>query len=93
MVHERRIEGSDEILKLKVSGKVRLGNLIMYDEKTGSEWLQETGRSLSGELKGNRLPRLKAELWKGGVRWDQWKKMHPDSKVLHCDHCAGLRGG
>ena len=93
MVHERRYEGSDEVLNLKVSGQVRLGNLIMYDEKTGSTWLQETGKSLSGDHKGKCLPRLEAGQWKGQVRWDQWRKLHPDSKVLYCDHCAGLQEG
>ena len=37
---------------------VRNGNLVMYDKKTGTLWLQETGQALEGELsrKGRSTP-------------------------------------
>lgn len=91
MVHERRIQGSGQTLDLKVSGQVRLGNLVMYDEATGSTWLQETGMSLGGTHQGKRMISLSADQWTGPVRWDEWKKKHTNSKVLYCEHCAGLQ--
>ena len=92
MVHERRIEGSDDVLELRVSGQVRLGNLVMYDAATDSTFLQETGHALSGSRQGQKLKELKPEEWEPSIRWDQWKKRHPDSKVLFCDHCSKQGG-
>ncbi|MCA9068119.1 MAG: DUF3179 domain-containing protein [Planctomycetaceae bacterium] len=87
MVHERRIRNSDEVVELKVSGQVRLGNLVMFDTKTGSHWLQETGKSLEGDHQGKVLTDMAAETWQEHVRWDEWVKAHPDSKILVCRHC------
>jgi hypothetical protein len=87
MVHERRISETGEVVELKVSGQVRLGNLIMFDTKTGSNWLQETGKSLEGDHQGKSLTDLPAEEWTERVRWDDWSRKHPDTKVLVCGHC------
>jgi len=87
MVHERRVQETGEVVDLRVSGQVRLGNLIMFDTKTGSTWLQETGKSIEGERKGQRLTPMSPEEWKERIRWDEWKKLHPETKVLVCDHC------
>ena len=87
MVHERCVKQTGEVLELRVSGKVRLGNLVMFDKKSDSEWLQETGRSISGEKVGMSLPELDPEEWEPKIRWDEWQKRHPKTKVLYCGHC------
>jgi hypothetical protein len=87
MVHERKIKETGEVVQLRVSGQVRLGNLIMYDTKSGSTWLQETGKAIEGERQGQCLTAMKPEEWKDRIRWDEWKKLHPDTKVLACEHC------
>ena len=87
MVHERRVKGSKEAMEMRVSGKVLNGILIMFDKKTGSEWLQETGKSLTGKHKDKKLTKLTKDQWTENVRWDVWKKKHPNSKVLFCGHC------
>lgn len=87
MVHERRLEGSNQAMELRVSGAVLHGNLIMFDKKTNTRWLQETGKAIDGEKKGLRLAQLDAKKWTGNVRWDVWTKQHPDSQLLYCDHC------
>ena len=87
MVHERCVKETGEVLELRVSGQVRLGNLVMFDKKSESNWLQETGRSIAGEKQGMSLPVLDAEEWEGKIRWDEWNTRHPDSKVLYCGHC------
>lgn len=87
MVHERRIQGTDKVVELKVSGQVRLGNLIMFDSESGSHWLQETGKSLEGDHKGKMLTDMGSEQWREQVRWDEWVKEHPNTKVLVCHHC------
>jgi hypothetical protein len=87
MVHERRVKETGEVVELKVSGQVRLGNLIMFDTQSGSNWLQETGKSIEGDKKGQGLTEMKPGEWEDGIRWDEWQKLHPDSKVLVCEHC------
>ena len=87
MVHERKLKGADDVMEMRVSGKVQDGNLIMYDKATDSEWLQESGEALSGEQKGARLTELDETKRTLNVRWDVWSKQHPDSQVLFCDHC------
>ena len=87
MVHERKLKGTDDVMEMRVSGKVQDGNLIMYDKATDSEWLQESGEALSGEQKGARLTELDETKRTLNVRWDVWSKQHPDSLVLVCDHC------
>lgn len=81
----------DGVLNLKVSGKVRNGNLVMYDDKTGTLWLQETGAALEGPLVGKSLRELPRESYEPGIRWDEWRSKHPESKVLHCEHCLKKR--
>ena len=93
MVHERRSEGSDKVMELRVSGKVLHGNLIMFDKETGSEYLQETGKGLDGEHKGHRLVKLKEDQWTPNVRWDVWHEKNPESEVLFCDHCETEHNG
>ena len=87
MVHERKLKGTDDVMEMRVSGKVQDGNLIMYDKATDSEWLQESGEALSGEQKGARLTELDETKRTLNVRWDVWSKQHPDSQVLFCYHC------
>ena len=72
---------------MAVSGMVRDGNLVMYDKETGTLWLQETGQALEGELSHLKIKELPKEQYDPGVRWDEWLKKHPKSKILHCDHC------
>lgn len=90
MVHDRRVNG--ETISLGVSGKVKNGNLVMYDKKTGSLWLQETGEALEGKRQGQVLAELPKSQYEAGIRWDEWLAKHPDTKVLHCEHCLPLTG-
>ncbi len=85
MVHDRRVDGQE--LTLRVSGKVRDGNLVMYDENTGSLWLQKSGAALEGPMQGAFLKELPKSNYEPGIRWDEWLQRHPDSKVLRCRHC------
>ena len=72
---------------MRVSGKVRNGNLVMYDKQTGTLWLQEMGQGLEGELSRSKLNELPKGQYEAGVRWDERLKKHPRSKILHCEHC------
>ena len=59
----------------------------MYDKQTESLWLQKSGEALEGQLKGLSLPTLPESQYDAGIRWDEWLEKHPDTQVLHCDHC------
>ena len=80
------------MVDLRVSGKVKNGNLIMYDEKTGTLWLQESGGALEGPLAGKKLRTLDPSQDEAGIRWDEWRSKHSESKVLHCAHCLPGHG-
>src|SRR5579871_4257002 len=54
------------------------GVLTMFDQDTGSVWLQVDGRAVKG-------PRLGAVLKRGPMldtTWGEWKKLHPDTLVM-----------
>ena len=59
----------------------------VVDEESGTNWLQETGKAIEGDKVGLSLPKLDADEWESKIRWDEWKRTHPESKVLYCDHC------
>ncbi len=86
-MHERKVEGSDEPLELRVSGAVLHGNLIMFDKESNTRWLQETGNAIDGQQKGKSLKELNDENWEANIRWDVWVKKHPESELLFCSHC------
>jgi len=86
VVHDRRVDGKE--LTLGVSGKLVDGNLVMYDTQSDSLWLQSSGESLEGALRGQKLEELPAEAW-GVVRWSDWYQQHPETLVLTCAHCEG----
>ena len=90
MVHDRRL--GKRIFNFGVSGRVKDGNLIMYDRETGSLWLQKSGAALEGKLAGKKLKELPKANYEAGIRWDEWRVRHPGSKVLHCEHCLSRPG-
>jgi Protein of unknown function (DUF3179) len=54
---------------------VRRRNMVMKDRETGSVWQHETGLCLMGELKGEQLGLLPAEM----CNWSTWSSEHPDT--------------
>ena len=62
-MHERKVEGCEEPLELRVSGAVLHGNLIMFDKETDTRWLRETGSALEGQQKGKTLKELDDQQW------------------------------
>ena len=52
--------------------------MLLYDRQTDSLWSQLLSQAVTGPLAGNRLSVLPAE----ETTWGEWKKEHPDTKVL-----------
>ena len=76
IAYERKIKG--ETVEFGTSGKLYNSNLVMYDRKTNSYWSQIEGLAIVGELTGTKLKPVSIDT----VTWRDWKKEHPDSKVL-----------
>lgn len=76
IAYERRINGEE--VEFGTSGKLYNSNLVMYDRKTDTYWTQIDGIAIVGELTGMELKEISIDT----VVWRDWKKEHPDSKVL-----------
>ncbi|WP_261344242.1 DUF3179 domain-containing protein [Stieleria varia] len=63
-----------------VSGLLYNSNVLIYDRggQPESLWSQVLGEGVSGPAAGKKLKTLPMEL----VTWGEWKKMHPETKVL-----------
>lgn len=60
-------------------GEIRnLGNLVMFDQATGSFWSQILARAICGPLTGETLEILPASV----ATWGNWRESHPDTDVL-----------
>ncbi len=76
IAYERII--NNESVEFGISGLLYNSDLIMYDRKTDTLWDQISGRAIVGELTGMRLKQVPIDT----VTWADWKKLHPDTKVL-----------
>jgi hypothetical protein len=75
-VYDRRIKGKE--LTFGVSGKLHANSLIMYDHQTDSLWSHLAGAAVTGPMQGEKLKPLSSMF----TKWEIWKKLHPNSKVL-----------
>ena len=75
-MYDRRIAGKE--LTFGVSGKLHANSLIMYDHQTESLWSHLVGAAVTGPLKGAKLKPIQSIF----TRWDSWKRLYPDTKVL-----------
>jgi len=78
-VFERMVDGQE--VTFGTSGKLYNSNLLMYDRLTESYWSQALGTAVKGELTGYRLDLVPFDV----ITWGDWKKLHPDTKVLTTD--------
>lgn len=90
MVHSRilKIDGENRILVFGHEGVLYRQSFIMYDHLTDSKWNHSTGLAMAGKLAGARLAILPSWV----VRWEQWKTMHPHTKVLAGEGRGGFMG-
>jgi hypothetical protein len=69
------------IVEFGTSGKLYNSNLVMYDRKSNSLWSQALGEGIVGDYSGVKLERIPFDI----AFWKEWKKLHPESKVLTRD--------
>lgn len=80
---ERKLEG--KVVEFGTSGKLWRSNLVMYnrsdDPSKESYWSQVLGEAIVGEFTGTKLKIIPSS----PVKYGDWKKLHPDTKVLSKD--------
>ena len=79
VVYSRRLD--DRVLLFGNTSALYESDLVMYDHETGSYWYQTLGEAIVGPLTGQRLTLLPAIT----VPWGEWKRLHPDTRVLSRD--------
>ena len=67
-----------EVLDFGTTGLLRFSNLVMYDRQTESWWQEFSGEAVVGDMTGTKLEILPNSI----VSWGDFKKAHPDGKVL-----------
>ena len=76
IVFDRRVGG--RTLDFGTTGNLRNSDLVMYDRQTESWWQQFGGRALVGTLTGRKLAQLPSRI----VSWSDFRREHPDGRVL-----------
>ncbi len=76
IVFDRTLNG--KVLDFGTTGKLRFSDLVMYDRQTESWWQQVTGEAIVGDLTGQRLKFLPAQI----IAWDTFKQQFAEGKVL-----------
>lgn len=83
ILFETEIEGQDEPLVFGSSGFLYRSNKLMFDRKTNSLWNQFTGKPISGPLRTSGIElKIRPNVI---TSWKNWKKKHPETKVLSID--------
>jgi hypothetical protein len=79
VVFERTLDG--EPVEFGVSGMLRKSDLVMYDRKTETLWQQFTGEAIVGDLTGQTLDQLPAQI----ISYQQFRQNFPSGEVLSRD--------
>ena len=83
IVFDRKVAGVEQ--EFGVSGRLWRSNLLMYnranDVKNESLWSQVLGEAVLGVNTGEKLAIVPSDI----IRWADWKKLHPNTKVLSAD--------
>jgi hypothetical protein len=83
MVFERPGSESidEEAIRFGVSGLLYQSDMLMYDRTSESLWSQISATAITGKRMGQRLEMLRSTL----ERWGDWRRAHPETKVLSRD--------
>ena len=75
-MHDRRLNG--ETLTFGNQGALFMSAMTWWDRGTGSVWSQPWGAAIGGELEGESLTLIPAEV----VPWSTWLETHPETTVV-----------
>jgi hypothetical protein len=71
-------EQDDRVFSDREAGVANNGNLVMYDDVTGSYWSQILAQAICGPMAEMRLSIRPAST----TTWGEWSEEHPDTEVL-----------
>jgi hypothetical protein len=75
-VFNRTVDG--QVVEFGTSGKLYNSNLVMYDRTSESLWSQAMAKGIVGKHAGRDLEKIPFDV----AAWNEWKKLHPESRVL-----------
>jgi hypothetical protein len=78
-VFNRTVDG--QVVEFGTSGKLYNSNLVMYDRTSESLWSQAMAKGIVGKHAGKDIERIPFDV----AAWNEWKRLHPESKVLSTD--------
>jgi len=78
-VFDRRIKGKE--YTFGVSGMLRYSDMVMYDPQTESLWQQFSGKAIVGDMVGETLKRIPAQI----ISFEQFKTIYKTGLVLSRD--------
>jgi hypothetical protein len=76
IVYDRRVNG--EVLDFRHRGWLYEESFVFADTRTGSLWVQATGKAVYGAYRGTRLERLPVT----HTTWARWREQHPETLVM-----------
>jgi len=79
LVFERTLDGQP--VEFGVSGLLRKSDMVMYDRRTETLWQQFTGRAIAGDLTGQTLTQIPAQI----IAFRQFAEAFPEGRVLSKD--------
>ena len=79
IVFNREHEG--QLLDFGTTGRLRLSDMVMYDRPTQSWWQQFTGEGIVGEMTGEVLVQIPAQI----VAFEEYRTLYPRGDVLSRD--------
>ena len=97
ILYKTQLSANEEPIIFGSSGFLYRSNKLMYDQKTHSLWNQFSGQPVVGKLANSGIELEVLPLVT--TSWGEWKKQHPDSKVLaedtgfHRDYSPGAAYG
>lgn len=71
-------EAEGRVFSDREAGVGNNGNLVMYDDVTGSYWSQLLARGICGTGRGDRMSIRPSTV----TTWGEWREAHPDTEVL-----------
>lgn len=79
-VYSREIDG--QILQFSASGWTYRSTFVLYDYETESLWYHLEGEDSLTCINGEYADRKVPELTAGFLRWNNWRELHPQTKIL-----------
>jgi len=77
-IHAAASEKDGRVFSDRESGVGNNGNLVMYDDVTGSYWSQMLAQAICGPMKETRLSVRPGTT----ASWGEWREEHPETEVL-----------